>query len=238
MNDFISNKTLILPSLLIVALVYLLSFSSCEKVITKTTYNIKGRFLKSCNQEPMANYSIEIYVQTGFGGSKTIGRTTTDQSGYFSFLNVPSEDCANIHVKHTIDADYVTTWGYFPVIPGFDKNNGVFEMGDFYEKAVVKTVVVLNIDSSQFMPTDTLYIGLPSSYKPVYPIPRRYVYLNSISSSTSIPLIPASGEFSPIWEIGKAAIDSIIKNNDISNNKILVKYSLCTYPDTTYYNIP
>tara|TARA_R110002050_G_scaffold245367_1_gene382983 strand:+ start:50620 stop:51336 length:717 start_codon:yes stop_codon:yes gene_type:complete len=238
MNNFISYKTLISPSILMVLLVYLLSFSSCEKVITETTYDIKGRFLKNCNQEPIANYSIEVYVQTGFGSSRTIGKTTTNQDGYFSFLNVPSEDCANIHVKHTIDANYVTTWGYFPVIPGFDKDNGVFEMGDFYEKAVVNTVLVLNIDSSQFNSMDTLYIGLPSSYKPVYPIPKRYVYLSSISSSISIPNIPSNGEFSPIWEIGKTAIDSIIKNNDISNNKILVKYSLCTYPDTTYYNIP
>ncbi len=241
MNNLIFKKTLVIPAILIGLLGYLITFSSCKKTNTENSYEIKGRILKNCNQDPLANYSLEIYGLTTFNGSKTLATTTTDPNGYFTFSNIAREDCADVYMKHIIDDNYVTTWAHFPVVPGLNEDLKVFELGDFYKNATVNTLAVLNINSSHYRSMDTLYIGFDlSSYQAEFPIPQKHVYLHS-SNSSYFRAESIKPEIHINWGVGKSFWDSLhtpFSGIEFKDYTIIAKQSVCTYPDTTYYHIP
>ncbi len=84
-------------------------YNSCNKIFgVNGTYTIRGRFLKDCNGEPIANYAIRLEQNGGlFSKSRDLAKDTTDANGYYEFTNIPINNKADFEVLHDIKWDQV-----------------------------------------------------------------------------------------------------------------------------------
>jgi len=232
--------------LTVVISICLATLYSCNPITqTDSTYSLTGRMLKDCSGDPYKNYSLTFYIPGAGLGQKTteLGTVSTDDKGYFKLSNIPSNQSANIYLKHTIDANYVTTWGSF-TIPGsaniYD-DNAVYDLGDYYGEFSLNAVTSILIDNSSYNNQDTLYIGYHSNhFQVISPIPDKFIYKFKKSGKGSRQDSYPSEEYIT-WGIGKTFFDSLYIPGAVANKddyKFFTKLSFCTYPDTTYYSIP
>ncbi len=246
MNCFIKTNRMVTTALVMVFAIFILSLNSCNLFTTDSTYSLTGRMLKDCSGEPYKNYSLTFYIPgNGLGQKKTVlGTVSTDEKGSFILPNIPSNRSGNIHLKHTIDANYVTTWGNFTIPDSVNiyEDGAVYDLGDYYGVYTKKSLIKISIDPGSFDIWDTLYIGFGiNHYSTIYPIPNEYLYDYS-SNGSNIRVSSVKKELSRIWGVKKAIYqNSFVQNTSNEYIKLHTIKSIvttCTYPDTTYYHIP
>ena len=218
--------------------------NSCNKIFgVNGTYTIRGRFLKDCNGEPIANYGIRLEQNGGlFSKSRDLAKDTTDANGYYEFTNIPINNKENLEVLHDIKWDQVTNWGGTRGSLGNIKDGDVITW-NFYGSYQINVLLKLDIDASSFNPNDTLYIGRDKdNFKILYPIPTKSILtFNRNILVPSLSQLPTGGLFYINWGVGKNFYDSLNKPNtliDVDNYTLKAKPTICVMPDTSYFTIP